>query len=232
MTGTFVNCEWGAAGIEHLRHVTDVYVIVDVLSFTTCVDIAVSRGAWIYPYTWNDMSSAEFVNKIGAAMAVSSRKPGFSLSPVTLLEIPTGTKLVLPSPNGSTLSLLTGDLPTLAGCLRNAAAVARSAQQMGKRISVIPGGERWRSGELRVAIEDWLGAGAIISNLEGDLSAEARMARLAFEAGEDLLAKILEQSISGRELIEKGRLRDIHLAADLNSSTCAPILREGAYRES
>jgi 2-phosphosulfolactate phosphatase len=178
------------------------------------------------------MSSAEFVAQIGGTMAVSTRKPGFSLSPATLLEIPADMRLVLPSPNGSTLSLLTGAIPTLAGCLRNARAVARAAQELGKRISVIPGGERWKTdGDLRVAIEDWLGAGAIITNLEGERSAEAEVARLTFEAARGQLNTMLERSISGQELIQRGRRKDILLAADLNASTSAPLLRDRAYVE-
>lgn len=37
-----------AAGVSH-------FVIVDVLSFSTCVDVAVSRGAEIIPYFWKDI---------------------------------------------------------------------------------------------------------------------------------------------------------------------------------
>jgi 2-phosphosulfolactate phosphatase len=227
-----IRCEWGAPGIERLRDQTDVYIIVDVLSFTTCVDIAVSRGAWIYPYVWNDLTSAEFVKQIGGTMAVTSRSPGFSLSPLSLLEIPAGTKLVLPSPNGSTLSLRTGQVPTLAGCLRNARSVAQATQKMGQRISVIPGGELWKDGGLRVAVEDWLGAGAIIANLNGETSAEAELASRAFKSSIEGLRDLLLRSISGQELIERGRVRDVHLAAELNISTAAPRLIERAYVQS
>ena len=84
----------------------------------------------------------------------------YSLSPHSLLAIPPGTRLVLPSPNGSTLSLTTGATPTFAGCLRNARAVAEAAHRIGPRVAVIAAGERWRDdGSLRPCFEDQAGAG-------------------------------------------------------------------------
>ena len=44
-----IRCEWGAAGLRQLVAHSDAIVIVDVLSFATCVDIAVGNGASIYP---------------------------------------------------------------------------------------------------------------------------------------------------------------------------------------
>ncbi len=48
-------------------------------------------------------------------------------------------------------------------------------------ISVIAAGEKWPDGSLRPALEDLLGAGAILSRLEGNLSGDAQAAVAAFE---------------------------------------------------
>lgn len=204
---------------------------MDVLSFSTCVEIATACGAIIFPYAWHDDRAQAFANSVNAELAGPRRDSArYTLSPQSLLKIPRGMRLVLPSPNGSTLTLATGDTPTLAGCLRNASAVGRAAQTHGKRIAIIPAGERWRDGSLRPAIEDWLGAGAIINALTGSLSPEARAARAGFRDAAPELAQILAQCGSGQELIKKDFARDVVLAGACDVSDCVPIFHDGAYR--
>ena len=153
-----IRCEWGEQGVLGLSPTGDVVIIVDVLSFSTCVDMATARGATVYPYQWKDARAREFAIAIDAELAVARGAGRFSLSPSSFLDTPTGTSVVLPSPNGASLSLATRDTITLAGCLRNASAVAKAALRLGKRISVIPAGERWEDNSLRPSLEDWLGA--------------------------------------------------------------------------
>ena len=125
----------------------------------------------------------------------------------------------------------TGQTPTLAGCLRNVDAVAAAAMSYGKRIAVIPAGERWRAdGSLRPAYEDWLGAGAIISQLRGRLSVEARAARAAFLDARGELDHLLSACGSAKEHSEQGLAENVVLAGALNVSDCVPLLMEGAYR--
>lgn len=227
-----IRFEWGLSGLEALLPVSDVMVIVDVLSFTTCVDIVVGRGSVVLPYRGEAEALPAFAQSHNALFASHKRLPGaaYSLSPASLLTIPAGTRLVLPSPNGSTLSLATGDVPTLAGCLRNATAVAAKAQQLGPRISVIAAGERWPGGLLRPSLEDLLGAGAIIAQLPGTRSPEADTAVAAFHHAQSNLPDILARCGSGKELIGRGFADDVQLASQLNESDAAPLLVESAYQ--
>lgn len=225
-----IRCEWGLKGVEALAPISDAIVIVDVLSFSTAIDIATARGAFVFPYQWKDESALEYARSIGAELADPTRKAGtWSLSPASLASIPAGTKLVLPSPNGSTLSLATGKTPTFAGCLRNAQAVAQACLRFGKRISVIAAGERWSDQTLRPAIEDWIAAGSIISFLNGTLSPEAQLAKDTLQASQKSLAERLRLCSSGKELIERGFMSDIEFAMQLNVSQNAPILKNGCY---
>jgi 2-phosphosulfolactate phosphatase len=231
-----VEFEWGADGARALGARCDVLIVVDVLSFSSAVDVAVSRGASVLPFPRYDDSAAEFAARHGALLA-SNRRGGtreqpYSLSPVTLLEIPPGSRLVLPSPNGSAISsaAASGGHQVVAGCLRNASAVTAAGRDA-DHIGVIAAGERWPDGALRVAFEDLMGAGAIIARLpSAGFSPEARAAAAAFrDASAELLPRILECP-SGRELTEKGFDEDVRLAAALDVSNSAPRLIDGMYR--
>ena len=226
-----VRLEWGLHGVQELAPISDVIIIVDVLSFSTCVDIATNNGATVYPYRWKDEQATQYAKLLDACLADFERKSsdGYSLSPASLLNIEPGTRLVLPSPNGSTLTLATGNTPTLCGCLRNAKAVAAFAKSFGGKIAIIPAGEQWPENTLRVAFEDLVGAGAIISYLPGNLSPESKTALSVYQnLKNDILSEIKNCS-SGKELIDRGFEEDIYLACDLNVSDSVPLLINNAY---
>lgn len=226
-----IRMEWGLKGVEMLAPVSDVMIIVDVLSFSTCVDIATQKGAVIYPYRWKDESAIAYAKTVGAELADFKRKftDGFSLSPTSLCTIQSGTKLVLSSPNGATLSLSTGNIPTLCGSLRNAKAVAACAKTFGKRISIIAAGEQWPDKSLRVSFEDAVGAGAVISYVEGKLSPESKASLAVFESSKESLLSDIKKCSSGKELIDRGFEKDIILACDFNASENVPVLEDGCF---
>ena len=213
--GYDLRCEWGLAGLHELSPGSDAVVVVDILSFSTTVDIAVSNGAYVLPYGWKDASAVRFAEERQAALASFRRSRNeYSLSPESVRETPAGTRLVLPSPNGSTLCLSAGSVPTYTACLRNAPAVAAHLARSAARIALIPSGEHWDDGTLRPCLEDWIGAGAVLSLLGGTRSPEAEMAVAAFERFRGDLAGALSGCGSGRELIERGFRRDIELASE------------------
>jgi len=226
--------EWGLNGLIALKPHVAVLVIVDVLSFCTAVDIAVSRGATIIPFPHGDESrAAEAARHAGAICATRRARHGYSLSPHSLTTIEPGTKLLLPSPNGATISLAAGTTPILAGCLRNATATARAARTIAGTgaIGIIPAGERWPDNSLRPAIEDWLGAGAIIDALDLPLNPESETARATFRTLRPTLQTIIAQSHSGQELTTRGYPQDIPLATAHNTSPTTSLLTHPAtYR--
>jgi 2-phosphosulfolactate phosphatase len=226
-----IRCEWAEHGISVLAPLSDVVIVVDVLSFTTSVEMAVHRGATVFPYRWEIDRAAEFATSVNAILADPKRSPGkISLSPLSMINVQPGTRIVMPSRNGAALSLAAQPTQVLAGCLRNAHAVALVAKKYGPKIAVIPAGERWQDDRsLRPSFEDLIGAGAIISYLSGKLSPEAVSAVAAFQEAKSRLGEYLCQCSSGKELIERGFLEDVQLASQLNASNSAPILVNGAF---
>lgn len=172
--GYRVRFEWGPSGLRRLAPVSDVVVIVDVLSFTTAVDVALGRGGAVLPYRWHDGGEQTYAAERDAVVAGQGAGAAWTLAPATLVDLPAGVRLVLPSPNGSALSFgaaEAGASTVLAGCLRNASAVGAAAGRLAGPdgiVSVIAAGERWNgaTGPLRPALEDLLGAGAILAGLE------------------------------------------------------------------
>jgi 2-phosphosulfolactate phosphatase len=226
-----VRFEWGEHGVATLAPISQAVIIVDVLSFSTSVDIAVRRGALVFPYRGKDARAAEFAASVHAELADPKRTKGrYSLSPASLMHLQQGARLVLPSPNGAALALAAKPAPVLAGCLRNAKAVALAAKQYGSEIAVIAAGERWQDDHsLRPSFEDLIGAGAIINYLSGRLSPESASAAAAFREAKRKLGEVLRQCSSGKELIESGFSEDVSLASQLNASNSAPILMDAAF---
>jgi 2-phosphosulfolactate phosphatase len=104
--GYRVRFDWGLRGARECGPGSTVVAVVDVLSFTTTVSVAADRGIEVLPYRWRDESAPAFANANDAVLAVgrSEARPGdVSLSPLTVRET-TATRIVLPSPNGSTIA--------------------------------------------------------------------------------------------------------------------------------
>ena len=78
---------------------------------------------------------------------------------------------------------------------------------------------------MRVAVEDYLGAGAIASMLAPErLTSEAALAARAFEATKNDLRAIMFGSVSAKELVDRGFPQDIEAALEQNVDKVVPVL--------
>lgn len=302
--------EWDRAGVRALGPRCAVLIIVDVLVFTTTVDIALGRGGRVLPLPWRDERAEAAARAAGAVltrsglagidgrpvggpagsvrpdgggtdstakadhasrgadgsrytMVVADRASGeWTLRPSSLVEVPEGTFLAISSLNGATLCAAAAETgaTVLAGCLRNASAVAAAAVELAgdEPIGIVPAGERWRDvpgRPLRPGIEEMLGAGAIAAaimklrvgaadrdaevgtggrheaGVSGRASAEAELAAIAYRAVGGRVAQLIANSVSGRELIAAGVSADVRLASDVDVSSVVPLLVDGVFED-
>ncbi|WP_019070735.1 2-phosphosulfolactate phosphatase [Streptomyces hokutonensis] len=96
-------------------------------------------------------------------------------------------------------------------------------------MAVIAAGEQWPDGSLRPALEDLLGAGALICDLHaqgaGPMSVEAAAAKAAYEGTADL-RRVVAGCASGRELAATGFVEDVAIATEEDVSTVVSV-RDG-----
>jgi 2-phosphosulfolactate phosphatase len=236
-----VRVAWGRRGARAAAARGDLVVVVDVLSFSTAVATAVARGAAVHPCA-PGTDVAAVARSLGAERAVGRADvPAlgrFSLSPRTWAAATPGTRVVLASPNGATCAQVARDVPALwVGALVTASAVGRAvtaelAKRAGAGVTVLACGERWHDadpddGTLRVALEDELGAGAIVAAIEAEKSAEARAYEAAFRAARAELGALLRGCASGLELTRRGFAHDVEDAGRLDAYDVAPLMRDG-----
>jgi 2-phosphosulfolactate phosphatase len=198
-----VRLDWGLDGLVRLAP-SDVVVVVDVLRFSSTVVQAVEQGR-----TVELDAAAHAVSINGAAVAEAAAGSGGIV---------------------------------LLGALRNASAVARAIMAIqhdrGARtsIAVIPCGERVSadaSAPLRFAVEDLLGAGAVVDALAelgiDHSSPDAAVAGEGFRALRGATRHLITASGSGRELDARGRRDEVIAAATVDAASAVPVLRDGAF---
>jgi len=255
--GHRVRLEWGPAGGAAVAAGVDVAVVVDVLSFTTTVSIAVERGIRVWPFGWHDERAATYAAELDAVLAVGRlearerprqhapdqppRDRPVTLSPAAMRSVSGVERLVLPSPNGSTVSAALAErgAVVVAACLRNRAAVASwlaPRVEAGAAVAVVPAGERWPDGSLRPCAEDLWGSGAVLAGLldldgavAGVLSPEADVAVAAWRAVEHDVEARLHACASGVELVAAGFGADVAVAAETDVSDVVPVLSDAAF---
>lgn len=222
-----VELAWGVAGAHSLAADCDVIVVVDVLSFTTAVSVAVSRGATVRPIGLDEQVS-DF--KVGDVLAGPREQPGPSLSPVSLRELRPGQRLILPSPNGAAISAALVDASVVvAGSLRNTSSVSAWVREHGGRVGIVAAGETDDMGGWRPSFEDAVGAGSVAAALGGRCSPQAAAAALAFQQAAAQLDDALRGCRSGVELVERGFADDVTAASELDADDVVPILRDRVF---
>ncbi len=199
-----VRFEWGLAGLERLA-ASDIVVVVDVLSFSSTAIARVAAGEDV-------PGDAEASADGHEGAEVAARAAQAVAAPVVML-----------------------------GALRNAAAVATAVraeqQRRGARtsVAVIACGQRSAPGDStpRFAVEDLLGAGAVIDALGAlgldHTSPEAAAACESFRGLRGAVRHLLTASGTGQELLARGAREDVLAAAASDDLTAVPVWRGGVF---
>jgi 2-phosphosulfolactate phosphatase len=202
----------------------DVSIMVDVLRASTTITVALDKFQQVIPVV-DHQEAIQVASKLGAIIAGERRGAtldGFHAgnSPIEIQNFE-GETLVLTTSNGTRI-MENMDSKVLVGCFTNAKAVAHAAQQIAKNhIEIVMAGV-----EGRFAIEDFLGAGAIISHLQNqEVDEFAQSAALAVENISKAEQAILN-SRSSRRLNQLGFEEDVKFCLKRDTSNNVPIFKE------
>jgi 2-phosphosulfolactate phosphatase len=210
------------------RHVTGRTVVVfDVLRATTTMTAALAAGVEairIYPDTASARKDATCIGMHPAPVLCGEenclRPEGFHLgnSPAGFTRADhAGHTVFMSTTNGTRAILAAAEARLiLIGALVNAGAVARAAAEAGNDVTLLCAGTNGR-----VATEDVIGAGAVLSALgriervteESDIP---RIASRLFTGATSNLREALAESAGGRNVIAAGLAEDIDFAASLD----------------
>ncbi len=246
-----VHVEHGLEAVRLAAERSDVIVVVDVLSFSTSLSIAIEKGAEVLALSSaqiEELGGRDVVARTFGAHVVAKhrddRDAKFTLAPSSLTNIEPGDRLILTSLNGARMVAAAASTSVLVGSLRSAAATAAALavlleSQPDRRITLIAATEQWTSvgrgvDGSRIAIEDWLGAGMVAAYLADrgrTLSIEADIAANIARSSTGRLEEMLSCSVSGRELIARGFAADVSLAAELDVTSVAALRQpDGFFR--
>jgi 2-phosphosulfolactate phosphatase len=234
-----VHVEWGPLGARLAAQRGDFVVVVDVLSFSTTLTVAVEREFSVLVYdpaeieAFGGRESAAL--RFGARPAQKSRRVPdgeFSLSPQSLLNAEPRQRLLLTSLNGAAAVSASACAPAVyVGGLRNGAACARLlAQELrrerAKRVTIVACGELWASVApgfegFRPSLEDWVGAGYLAGRLADEGYSLSPEAAAAVPYDERIAS--LTDCVSARELVAAGWEEDVAIALELDASAVVAV---------
>lgn len=202
----------------------DLSIMVDVLRASTTITMALNHFKRVIPVV--DHAEAVKIASENEALIAGERRgatlDGFDAgnSPIEIQALE-GETLVLTTSNGT--RIMEGmDSQILVGCFTNAKAVALAAKELAtEEIEVVMAGV-----EGRFAIEDFLGAGEIISNLQNENLDEYSQAAVMAAENKDLVEYNILKSRSARRLSEIGFEKDVEFCLQRNISDNVPIFHE------
>ena len=200
-----VRLEWGVSGLDRLA-ASDVVVVVDVLSFSTRVADRVAAGETV---------------RLADIMAAPRGTPDASV-------------------NGAAVAHHAHEQGAVAQAVAEAVLAAQVQRGARTSVAVIAAGELppasddgSRDPAVRFAVEDLLGAGAVIDALArlglDHSSPEAAAACESFRGLSGAVRHLLTASGSGQELAEAGRRDEVLHAAQANAVASVPVLRDGVF---
>lgn len=237
-----ISLAWGQRGASEAAERRDILVIVDILRFSTAVVTAEAYGGLIYPCLPDEAICTSLAVRVGGELALTipqlPAKTRFSLSPSSFTTILPGTRIVLPSLNGATCCQYGKQAAILlVGALVNASAVAQAIAHLLEtqpyNVTLVACGERWHvptaEGALRFALEDYLGAGAILAALPFPQTMEAQVCCATFQAIHNQLELALWECESGKELRMKGWGEDVRFSAQHDIFDCVPVLHDERF---
>jgi 2-phosphosulfolactate phosphatase len=242
-----VKIRWFSKGVLDAAKAKDLIIVVDTLRCSSTIATALELGvSAIYPVSsvkeaFKLKETGKYANKYGNPLLMgeveSIKVKGFDLgnSPSELLlrsDLKGRSVLLRTSAGSQALIALSkvskgaNKIKAIISCILNAHAVAKFVSKLAlkekKDISMVCCGFQARE----FALEDFLGAGAIISQIHKrglEKSDEAIIASLAFENLANSLSKVLSETKSGRRLKETGQSKDIDFCSQLNKFNGVPI---------
>ena len=238
-----VEVSWFARGLKDSS--ADAYVVIDVLRFSTTVAAALASG-FREVYVFSELSrAAAFARESKALLAaeVEGAKPAeadLDNSPTAIIDYARkhgvgNGKLVVRTTAGASIvseAIGLGLKNVFIGSLVNARFVAEALGELRpSSISMVCAGFR----RTKFAIEDFLGAGAIICELadiaDVNLLDEAIAALHAYLSLRNDLLGAIKSGRSGRFLCGTGRGEDVVFASKVNTVNAVPFLDKHVVRE-
>lgn len=206
-------------------HNPDVAIMVDALRASTTMTVAVENFRKIIPV--KNVADAEKLRKQYNAVLAGERNgapiKGFDAgnSPVEIQNF-SGEVLVLTTTNGT--RILEGiNSKTLVGSFVNAKAVAEKALEIAdQHIEVVMAGVKGK-----FVIEDFLGAGEIISNLQNEELDETALAACMASRNQDMVDKAVKNSKSAAALYKLGLGDDVEFCLNRNIYETVPVYENG-----